>query len=85
MTTLNNSGLKWIVDNGQNQTREIYVIEKLHKYPGQDQKGNQAQGTHAQAWNVARNELKELMKPQKLHGDFAIWILSVVVSEEGQH
>ncbi len=22
----------------------------------------------AQAWNVARNELKELMKPQKLHG-----------------
>jgi hypothetical protein len=24
------------------------------------------------------------MKPQKLHGDFAIWILSVVVSEEGE-
>ncbi len=22
---------KWIVDNGQNQTREIYVTEKLHK------------------------------------------------------
>jgi hypothetical protein len=38
----------------------------------------------AQAWNVARNELKELMKPQKLHGDFAIWILSAVVSEEGE-
>jgi hypothetical protein len=38
----------------------------------------------AQAWNVARNELKELMKPQKLHGDFAIWILNAVVSEEGE-
>ncbi len=38
----------------------------------------------AHAWNVARNELKELMKPQKLHGDFAIWILSVVVSEESE-
>jgi hypothetical protein len=36
----------------------------------------------AQAWNVARNELKELMKPQKLHGDFAIWILSAVATEE---
>ncbi len=35
----------------------------------------------AQAWNVARNELKEL-KLQKLHGDFAIWILSTVAAEE---
>jgi hypothetical protein len=38
----------------------------------------------AHAWNVARNELKELMKPQKLHGDFAIWILNAVVFEEGE-
>ncbi len=35
-----------------------------------------------QAWNVARNELKELMKFQKLHGDFTIWILSAVAAEE---
>ncbi len=35
-----------------------------------------------QAWNVARNEWKELMKLQKLHGDFAIWILSAVAAEE---
>jgi len=63
--------------------RSLIFVPILLQYPGQDQKGNQAQGTHAQAWNVARNELKELMKPQKLHGDFAIWILSAVVSEEG--
>jgi hypothetical protein len=60
--------------------RSLIFVPILLQYPGQDQKGNQAQGTHA--WNVARNELKELMKLQKLYGDFAIWILSAVAAEE---